>query len=404
MDPVRNPYTPGAGFPPPALTGRDAELEAFRVLLERLRRGRPEKSMIVTGMRGVGKTVLLNNFASIAEEAKFATAYVEITHETEFRLLMAQLVRRLLLALSPGKRMREHARAAVALFKAFTLKMPGALEIQVDIDPATGRADSGDLGEDLTDLLVGLGRAAAEHDAGVALLVDEIQFLKQPELGALIAALHRTAQQALPVTLVGAGLPQIPRLTGVAKSYSERLFHFPRIGSLPAVAARSALVVPAEREDVQYQEAAVEEIIRFTEGYPYFLQEFGQHVWNLAAYPSITSRDVQNARHTVQLQLDQNFFSVRIARCTDAELKYLRAMAALGDGPYRSGDIAAALGYRGPQSAAPTRSRLIEKGLIFSSSHGWNEFTVPQFADYMRRDTPVDIRPDSLPSERPQRP
>lgn len=233
-----------------------------------------------------------------------------------------------------------------------------------------------------------MGRAAVEHDSGVVLLFDEIQFLKRRELEALIAALHRTAQQAVPVTLVGAGLPQIPELTGIAKSHSERLFNFPRIGSLARGAAREALVAPAQDEGVEYEEAALDEIIAFTEGYPYFLQEFGKHVWNLAAGPTITRQDAVDARRRVQLQLDESFFRVRVARCTRAELAYLQAMAELGDGPYRSGDIAAALGRSGPQNVAPLRSRLIEKGLIFSTAHGLNEFTVPQFADFMRRNAP----------------
>ena len=385
MDPVRNPYSPGAGSRPPALAGRDAELQAFRVLLERLRRGRPEKSMIVTGLRGVGKTVLLNAFGSIAEEAKFATAFTEITHETEFRPLMARLIRRTLLSLSPVDRMKERARRAVAVLKAFTLKLPEGPEISIDVEPAVGQGDSGDLGEDLADLFVAVGRTAAEHGSGVVLLFDEIQFLERSELEALIAALHRTAQQALPVTLVGAGLPQIPELTGAAKSYSERLFDFPRIGSLPHDAAREALVVPAEEEGVRYEEEAVEEIIRFTEGYPYFLQEYGKHVWNLAPGPAIMHQDALDARRPVQLQLDENFFRVRVARSTKAELEYLRAMAALGEGPYRSGDVAAALGRPGAQNVAPIRSRLIEKGLIFSPAHGLAEFSVPHFAEFIRR-------------------
>lgn len=389
MDAVRNPYTPGAGSRPPALTGRDAELEAFRVLLERLRRGRAEKSMIITGLRGVGKTVLLNTFGSIGEEARFATAFTEITHDTELRPLMARLVRRALLSLSPADRIKERARRAVAVFKSFTLKLPDSPEIGVDVEAARGHGDSGDLGEDLADLLVEVGRVAVDHRSGVVLLFDEVQFLKRQELEALIAALHRTAQQALPVTLVGAGLPQVPELTGVAKSYSERLFNFPRIGSLDPGAAREALAAPAREEGAEYEAAALDEIVGFTEGYPYFLQEFGKHVWNLAAGSVITRQDAVDARRRVQLQLDESFFRVRIARCTRTELAYLQAMADLGEGPYRSGDIAAALGRPGPQNVAPLRARLIEKGLIFSPSHGLNDFTVPQFADFVRRNAPA---------------
>jgi hypothetical protein len=386
MDPIRNPYAPGAGSRPPELAGRDAEIEAFRILLERLRAGRPDKSQIVTGLRGVGKTVLLNTFASMAEQARFATAFTEITHETRFRPLMARLVRRALLSLSPVDRMKARARRAAAVFKAFTLKIPDGPEISVDVDAAVGRADSGDLGEDLADLFVELGGAAADHRSGVVFLLDEIQFIERADLEALITALHRAAQRALPITLVGAGLPQIPRLTGVAKSYSERLFDFPRIGSLSREAARQALVVPAQGEGVRYEESALDEIVDFTEGYPYFLQEYGRHVWNVAAGPTITHQDAVETRRTVQLQLDDNFFRVRIARCTDSEVAYLHAMAALGDGPYRSGEIARQLGRSGAQNVAPLRARLIEKGLIFSPAHGASEFTVPRFADFLRRE------------------
>ena len=244
------------------------------------------------------------------------------------------------------------------------------------------------MGEDLTDLFVALGGAAKEHKTGVVFLFDEIQFLAREELEALIAALHRVSQQALPLTLIGAGLPQIPELTGAAKSYSERLFNFPRIGTLLADEARRALVVPAEAEGAGYEDAAVEEILVFTEGYPYFLQEYGKHVWNLADGPMIRRKDTLQARRPVQLHLDDNFFRVRVARCTTAELEYLTAMAGIGEGPYRSGEIASRMGRPGPQNVAPTRARVIEKGLVYSPSHGLNAFTVPHFADYMRRSFP----------------
>jgi hypothetical protein len=385
MDPIGNPYNPGAGSKPPALTGRDEQLEAFRILLERLRRGRPEKSMIITGLRGVGKTVLLNAFASIAEDARFAIATAEITHNTAFRPLMARLVRTALLTCSPLSRMKDWGRQAVAVFKAFTVKIPGGPEISVDVEAALGRGDSGDIASDLSDLFVALGKAAREHKTGVVFLLDEIQFLGREELEALIAALHKVTQDGLPVTLVGAGLPQVPELTGQAKSYSERLFNFPMLGRLDAKAARDALVLPAAEEGVTYEQAAVDKILDFTEGYPYFLQEFGKHVWNIATGTTIGEADAVAAEAAVQLQLDENFFLVRIARCTSAELDYVYAMADLGNGPYRSGQIAERLGRPGPQNVAPTRSRLIQKGLIFSPSHGLNEFTVPHFANFLRR-------------------
>ncbi len=354
IDPIRNPYTPGAGSRPPALTGRDEEIEAFRVLLARLKLGRPEKSMLITGLRGVGKTVLLNTFEAIAEEAGFRTAKSEITHETEFRPLIARLARR------------------------------------VDVEAMLGRADSGDLGDDLSDLFVALGEAAAEHETGIVFLLDEVQFLDRADLEALIAALHQVSQRELPLTLAGAGLPQLPALTGAAKSYAERLFRFPTIDRLPDQAARDALELPAQAEGVDFERAATTRILELTEGYPYFLQEYGRHVWNVAAGPTISAEDVERAHDLVQLDLDESFFRVRIGRATKAELAYLAAMAHLGSGPYRSGEIAAKLGRPGPESVAPTRARLIEKGLIYSPSYGLNEFTVPQFDAFIRRNLPLE--------------
>lgn len=389
MDPVRNPYTPGAGSRPPVLSGRDEQLETFRVLLKRLELGRPEKSMIITGLRGVGKTVLLNTFEGIAEETGFKTAKTEITHDTDFTSMIARMVRRALLSLSALDRMKDRARRAVGILKAFTVRFPNGPEIGFDIDAITGQADSGNLGEDLSDLFVGLGEAAQEHGTGVAFLIDEIQFLERTELEALIAALHQAAQRSLPITLVGAGLPQLPALAGAAKSYAERLFDFPMIGRLDEESAKLAFERPAEEEGVIVEAAATEAILTYTESYPYFLQEYGRHVWNLARGNEITHDDVQRAETTVELQLDENFFRVRVARVTNAELRYLAAMAELGSGPYRSGEIATQLDRRGPENVAPTRARLIEKGLIYSPAHGLNEFTVPQFDKFMRRTHPL---------------
>src|SRR6266511_4023843 len=324
IDPIRNPYTPGAGSRPPALPGRDEEIEAFRILLARLKLGRPEKSMLITGLRGVGKTVLLNTFEAIAEEQGFRTAKAEITHESEFRPLAARLARRALLAISPAKRMKQRARRAAAIFKAFTLRTPEGLEIGVDVEALVGLGDSGDLGDDLS----------------VVFLLDEIQFLDRAELEALIAALHQVAQRELPLTLTGAGLPQLPALTGAAKSYAERLFRFPTIDRLDEQAARDALELPARAEGVDYHPKATDRILQLSEAYPYFLQEYGKHVWNVAAGPTITLGDVERAHDLVQLELDESFFQVRVGRATKAERAYLTAMASLGAGPYRSGEIA----------------------------------------------------------------
>jgi len=347
--------------------------------------------MIITGLRGVGKTVLLNTLGSVAEANGFATAETEITHKTEFRPLMARLARRSLLTVSPSDRMKDLGLRAAAVLKAFSIKMPGDIEIGIDVEAAFGRGDSGHIGDDLTDLLVALGRAAQENNTGVVFLLDEIQFLASQDLEALIAALHKATQESLPITLVGAGLPQIPQLTGEAKSYSERLFNFPMIGKLGDGAARDALVVPAEKEGAGYDDRAIEKIVGFTEGYPYFLQEFGKHVWNLAEGPTITGDDAEAAVPLVQRQLDENFFRVRVARCRSSELAYIYAMSGMGDGPYRSGEIATALGKEGPQNVAPTRSNLINKGLIYSPSHGLNEFTVPHFADFLRRNPGLTV-------------
>jgi hypothetical protein len=390
MDPIRNPYTPGAGSTPPALTGRDLELESFRVLLARLRLGRPEKSLIVTGLRGVGKTVLLNSFEGIAQDDGFVTAKTEVTHDTDFAATMARLSRRLLLALSPRERMVTKVLAAARVLKAFTLRLPDGPEVALDVDAASGRADSGHLADDLGDVLVALGEAARERRKGIAFLLDEIQFLERGELEALVTAIHAVAQASLPLTFVGAGLPQLPSLAGTAKSYSERLFDFPRIGALEGPPARAALELPALEEEVTWEGSAVDEVLRFTEGYPYFLQEYGKHAWNVAGYPAITLADVQEAGPLVRLQLDENFFRVRTGRVTRAELRYVAAMASLGAGPYRTGEIAARLGARGPENVAPLRARLIQKGVIYSPEHGVNEFTVPQFDDYLRRNHPLE--------------
>lgn len=337
----------------------------------------------------MGKTVLLNAFDAIAEEAGFHTAKSEITHDTEFRPLVARLTRRALLSISPLARMGDRARRAAGVFKAFTLRMPGGFELGADVDAVVGQADSGDLAEDLSDLFVALGDAAAAHETGVVFLLDEMQFLERPELEALIAALHQAAQRQLPLTLAGAGLPQLPALTGAAKSYSERLFRFPTIDRLEERAARAALELPAIAEGASYQPAAIARIVEHTEGCAYFLQEYSKHVWNIARGPAITVRDVNRAHTQVELDLDESFFRVRIGRATRAEVAYLSAMAHLGRGPHRSGEIAAAMGRAGPESIAPTRASLIEKGLIYSPSYGLNLFTVPQFDAYIRRTYPL---------------
>jgi hypothetical protein len=389
MDALTNPYTPGAGTKPPALTGRDEQLEHFDLLLGRLQKGRPERSMLITGLRGVGKTVLLTTFEGKGEDREWFPAFSEVRHDTELRPLIARMSRRVLLGMSRAERAKDRARRALGVLKAFTVKTPEGLEFSIDVDALTGVADSGDVEEDVTDLLVELGEAARDARSGVIFLLDEIQLLDQPSLEALISALHRVAQRELPLALVGGGLPSIPRLAGEAKSYAERLFRFPRIGRLDEDAARDALILPARAEGVEYEDAAVNRILELSEGYPYFLQEYGRHVWQAAAESPIRAGDVERAHPLVLADLDEGFFTVRFERATDAERRYMAAMAALGDGPQQSGQVAKRLGYADTGKTSVTRSNLIEKGLIYSPEYGLVDFTVPHFGDFMRRNFPL---------------
>jgi len=397
MDALSNPYTPGAGTKPPALTGRDEQLGHFELLLGRLERGRPERSMLITGLRGVGKTVLLTTFEDMALGRGWFPALSEIRHDTELRPLIARMSRRVLLAMSRAERVRDRARRALGVLKAFSVRTPEGFELSIDVDALTGTADSGDLEEDLSELLVELGQAAKDAGSGVIFLLDEIQFLDQRSLEALISALHRIAQRELPLALVGGGLPSIPRLAGEAKSYAERLFTFPRIGSLSEAAATEALILPAREEAVEYEGAAVERILELSEAYPYFLQEYGRHVWLVATQSPIGAEDVERAHPTVQSDLDEGFFTVRFERATAAERRYMAAMAALGDGPQESGQVARRLGFADTAKTSVIRSNLIDKGLIFSPEYGVVDFTVPHFAEFMRRNFPLDAEERSDP-------
>src|SRR5829696_2628082 len=392
MRPHDNPYTPNAGARPPALVGRDPQLEAFEVLLDRLRRGHTEQSMLITGLRGVGKTVLLGAFEERARNREWTTVEAEITKNVDFGPRMAQLVRRALLQVAPKAKWKDRGRRAAAVLKSFqiTVSPQGELTFGLDVDAAEGLADSGSLGEDLTDVLVALGEAAHEQGRGVVFLFDEVQFLSLVELEALIAALHKTVQRQLPITLVGAGLPQLPRLAGEAKSYAERLFQFPMIGRLSPDEAARALVEPAAPLGVKFADEAVDAIVGYTEGYPYFLQEYGKLVWEHAEASPVTLADVRDTQEAVEAKLDSSFFRVRTDRVTDLELHYMRAMAELGAEPQAAKDVAQLMGRRSEQ-LGPTRSRLIEKGLLYTPAHGLAAFTVPQFDRYMRRAHPLSV-------------
>ena len=343
--------------------------------------------MLITGLRGVGKTVLLGAFESRARSSGWITVSAEITKNEAFGPRMGSMVRRALFQVAPKSSWTDKLRQAAGALKSFSITVApdGSITAGVDIEPLEGTADSGNLSDDLTDLLVALGEAAQERQTGIAFLLDEVQFLRTNEFEALIAGLHRTVQRQLPITLVGAGLPQLPRLAGEAKSYAERLFKFPRIGQLSPPQAEAALAEPAAEQGVAYEPGAIDVIVDYTEGYPYFIQEYGKIVWDLAPEGQPISQPVaQEAQRAVEAKLDESFFRVRAERTTELELNYLRAMAELGPGEQTAGNVAAVIGRRTEQ-LGPTRARLIDKGLIYTTGHGRGDFTVPQFDRYMRR-------------------
>ncbi len=392
MDPIRNPYAPGAGTQPPELAGRDEIREQVRVAIERVRIGRASKSVLMIGLRGVGKTVLLDRMRLDAEAAGHYTLRAEAPEERSLPALLAPQLRQVLLKLSrkeSAKELAQRALAALAGFaKALKVKF-GDIEVGLDFDPEPGLADNGDLESDLQDLLGAVGEAAKAAEASMVMFIDELQYVEEEQLAALITALHRISQRGLPVTLVGAGLPQLAGRTGRAKSYAERLFEFPFIGPLDDAEARRAIVNPARDEGVEFEEAGLGHLLAQTRGYPYFLQEWGKHAWGAADESPITLGDCEEATVTATAALDASFFRVRYDRLTPSEKKYLRAMAELGAGPHRSGDIAEQLG-REVQSLAPTRAHLIAKGMVWSPSHGDTAFTVPLFDQFMKRIMPVE--------------
>lgn len=386
MDSFENPFSPGAGTAPPAFVGRDDLLADYRIALQRTIAERPGKSIMPIGLRGVGKTVLLNRFDQMAQDEGLVSAFIEAPETGDFEHLLAARLRSILLELDRGSVSRAVKRALGTL-KSFSYNLPDGSSIALNVDAIAGSADSGVLAEDTTDLLIAVGEAAKDRERGLLIAIDEVQYLAPEELAALITAIHRTVQLSLPVILVGAGLPQLPGLAGNAKSYAERLFDFPEIGSLDEEDARAVLVTPANEHGVEFAEDALDRLLAFTQGYPYFLQEWGYHVWNTAPESPITLDDVNLAARDVQRRLDDNFFRVRMDRLTPAEKRYLAAMADLGPGPHRSGDIAAKLGVK-VESVAPRRSGLIQKGMVYSPAHGDTAFTVPMFDDFLRRTRP----------------
>lgn len=390
MDPVENPFAPGAGTPPPELAGRDELRERIRVAVERARRGLPAKSILMVGLRGVGKTVLLDRMRDDSEGSRIHTLRVEAPEERSLPAMLAPELRQALLRLSRNEQAKELAKRALRGLAGFAkaLKVKYAdIEVGFDLEPELGLADNGDLEHDLAALLEVVGAAAKNAETALILFIDELQYVEEDELAALITALHRTAQRRLPVMLVGAGLPQLRGRMGRAKSYAERLFDFPEIGALEDPQATIAIAKPMETHGVGITADALQRIIRETHGYPYFLQEWGKHAWDTASISPITLADVELASQSAVAALDESFFRVRFDRLRPVEKKYLRAMAELGPGPHRSGDIARIL-KREVTSLGPTRNQLISKGMVWSPSHGDTAFTVPLFDEFMRRIMP----------------
>ncbi|AXA67791.1 ATP-binding protein [Pseudomonas oryzihabitans] len=392
MDPISNPYSPGAGTPPPELAGRGELRERVRIGIARLRRGNPAKSVLMVGLRGVGKTVLLDQMRTDAEAEGVHTIRIEAPEGRSLPALLAPQLRLALLRLSRVEAAKDMAQRGLRALAGFAKALKVTykdIEVGLDFDPEPGLADNGDLESDLAALLEQAGSAARQGDTALVIFIDELQYVNEGEFAALISALHRCAQSRLPVTVVGAGLPQLRGRAGNAKSYAERLFEYPEIGPLSQAEAEIAIVKPAEDEGVNFEAAAVGLVVDQTRGYPYFLQEWGKHAWDVAEQTPITKLDVERATGEAIAALDESFFRVRFDRLTSAEKKYLRAMAELGAGPHRSGDISDKLGRR-VTALGPTRNSLIAKGMIWSPNHGDTAFTVPLFDEFMKRIMPGD--------------
>lgn len=385
MDPVHNPFAPGAGSRPPELAGRQAIIEDARVAIERALLCKPSRSQMFLGLRGVGKTVLLNTVENMAADRGHLTSSIEAPESKPLgeQLLprVHQVLRKLSIIENAKAKTYDAMRALRSFASAFKLEYG---DMSIAVDPEVGVADSGDLENDLPELFMRIGEAAKAAGKAWTLLIDEVQYLSEKDLAALIVSLHKINQKELPVLFFGAGLPQVAALSGEAKSYAERLFHYPEVGALPETDAKAAIRQPITDEGAAIDDDALAEILAKTRGYPYFLQEWGHQSWNLASGDTITLNDAQQAETTTLKRLDQGFFKVRFDRLTPKEREYVIAMAKLGNGPYRSSDVADALGET-PQSLGPRRAQIIGKGMIYSPSHGDVAFTVPMFNDYLLR-------------------
>lgn len=392
MDQLKNPFSPGAGTPPPKLAGRSDILDQTLITLARIKQGKSEKSFLLIGLRGTGKTVLLHAIATIAKKEQYQIIEVEIHEKKSLPALLLPELRRVLFALDAGEKIGNKVKRALRVLKSFvtgvklTIKI-NEIDFGVGIDSEKGVADSGDLEADLAQVFIALGEAAQERNTAIAIIIDELQYLNEDELSSLIMAMHKVSQKSLPIVLIGAGLPQLVGKAGRAKSYAERLFDYPELGPLNKEDAKLALQAPAQKEGVSFTNEALNEIINVTKSYPYFLQEWGYQAWNLADQTLIDVGTAKQATAAAIQRLDQSFFRVRFDRLTPREKEYLRALAELGSNPQRSGDVADKLGID-VQSAAPLRNNLIKKGMIYSPSHGDTAFTVPLFDGFMKRIMP----------------
>ncbi|MBS0350465.1 MAG: AAA family ATPase [Proteobacteria bacterium] len=387
MDPIKNPFSPGAGTPPPELAGRQNIIIKAQTLFARLQSGRSEKSFLLVGLRGVGKTVLLNEIDRLSEQSGYKSIFIEAHEKKSLAELLIPPLRQLLFQLDRMENLSQKVKKGFRVLKSFIegIKLKYRdIENYLDIDPEIGTADSGELESDLSALLEVIAEAALERKTALAILIDELQYLSENEMSALIMAIHKVSQKKLPLALIGAGLPQLVGLTGRAKSYAERLFDFPVIGPLEKKDAFDALLEPTKDQQVSITEDALNEIMRQTQGYPYFLQEWGYQAWNIAKKSPIGLADVKMATVEAIKRLDESFFRVRFDRLTPREKEYLYALATLGEGPQRSGEIAEKLTVT-PQAVAPIRNNLIKKGMIYSPAHGNTDFTVPLFSNFLQR-------------------
>lgn len=385
MDPYRNPFAPGAGSRPPELAGRDLILEAARVACGRALHGRSARSIMLLGLRGTGKTVLLNEIGRIAKEEGLLVSKVKSPERESLARLLYPEMRKVMRALSSVEAAKQIANRGLKGLRGFAsifkIDIGG---IEIGVEPEPGLADSGNLQYDLPDLFTVIGEAAQAAGKGWILLIDEVQYLAEADLSALIVSIHRMSQEGLPVLLVGAGLPQVARLAGEARSYAERLFLYPEVGALDQPSATQAVQKPILEEQASIDTAALESIVERTQGYPFFLQEWASTAWNTAEGPEITVDDVEHSYSETLASLDAGFFRVRIDRLTPSEVQFVKAMSFLGDGPYAIADVAKAMG-RPQSSLGPTRANIISKGMIYSTDHGYLNFTVPLFAEFMRR-------------------